>query len=256
MPRTHPRRQWWPIAMSILVVLLAAAVITLGSFRVPLEPGQRNAYTLLFALSTIIGVSLLIFASILMRYLVKLGLERRSGQLGSRFKVKMVLGAMGVSLLPVVFLFIFSYALINRTLNLWFPRPLEIANEQSQTLLSHFEAADYAHLTRLAAAAVVEGSPDAGFLARTHSADIWWVANAIGKVVASGGATPGGTSPPISPEPVQTIRGGAQVWKVSGQLYLAGTASVIGGTLYVARRLPDDFPSRYADIETQTSTYL
>ena len=66
------------------------------------------------------------------RSLVRLWTERRSGQMGSRFKVKMVLGAMGVSLLPVVFLFIFSYAMVNRTLNAWFPRPLEIANEQSQ----------------------------------------------------------------------------------------------------------------------------
>jgi len=33
---------------------------------------------------------------------------------------------------------------------------------------------------------------------------------------------------------VQTIRSGAQVWKVNGQLYVAGTAPAIAGTLYVA----------------------
>jgi PAS domain S-box-containing protein len=252
--------------MSIVVVLLAVAVVTLGSFRVPLETGQTSTY-ILFALSTIIGASLLTLASILVRYFVKLGLERRTGQLGSRFKVKMVLGAMGVSLLPVVFLFFFSYALINRTLNLWFPRPLEIANEQRQTLLAHFEASDYARLTRLATAAVVDGSPDAAFLARSQSVDIWWVTNAAGRVAASSGAWQGGsanaaasgaagTPQLITPEPVQTIRSGAQVWKVNGQLYVAGTAPAIAGTLYVARRLPDDFSSRYADIETQTNTYL
>jgi two-component system, NtrC family, nitrogen regulation sensor histidine kinase NtrY len=265
MARQEQRRRWWLIAISIVVVLLAAAVITLGSFRVPLQPGQRNAYTVLFALSTIIAASLLIFASILLRYLVKLGLERRSGQLGSRFKVKMLLGAMGVSLLPVVFLFFFSYALINRTLNLWFPRPLEIANEQSQTLLSHFEASDFGRLNRLAAAAVVDGSPDAAFLARSQSVDTWWVTDANGKIQSSAPAPAAGSATPDAPadlgqvflpEPVQTIRSGAQVWKVAGQLYLAGTAPVKNGTLYVAQRLPDDFPSRYADIETQTSTYV
>jgi two-component system, NtrC family, nitrogen regulation sensor histidine kinase NtrY len=267
MQRPGQKRQWWLIAISIVVVLLAAAVITLGSFRVPLAPGQRSAYTVLFALSTLIAASLLIFASILLRYLVKLGLERRSGQLGSRFKVKMLLGAMGVSLLPVVFLFFFSYALINRTLNLWFPRPLEIANEQSQTLLSDFEASEFDRLNRLAAAAVIGGSPDASFLTRSQSVDTWWVADATGRVVANAGsATMGGAgsasgsdadlSQAISPEPVQTIRGGAQVWKVGGQLYLAGTALVSGGTLYVARRVPNDFPSRYADIETETLTYV
>ncbi|HXX70979.1 MAG TPA: ATP-binding protein [Candidatus Acidoferrum sp.] len=265
MQQPGQKSRWWLITISIVVVLLAAAVITLGSFRVPLEPGQRNAYPVLFALSTLIAASLLIFASILLRYLVKLGLERRSGQLGSRFKVKMLLGAMGVSLLPVVFLFFFSYALINRTLNLWFPRPLEIANEQSQTLLSHFEASEFGRLNRLAAAAVVDGSPDSTFLARSQWVDAWWVADANGKVTASAGVTASGNGTDaadapadltILPEPVETIRSGGQVWKVGLGLYLAGTAPVKAGTLYVARRLPDDFPSRYAEIETQTITYV
>lgn len=266
--RPQHKREWWPIATSIVVVLLAAAVITFGSFRIPPEPDQRSAYPIFFALTTIIAASLLIFALILGRYLLKLGAERRSGQLGSRFKVKMVLGAMGVSLLPVVFLFFFSYALINRTLNLWFPRPLEIANQQSQELLSHFEASEFDRLNRLAAAAAVNGSPDASFLARTQTADTWWIADATGKLVAGADLTKtAGTSSnvadgsvrdlrAISPEPVQTTHSGALVWKVNGQLYLAGSAPVKGGTLYVARRLPDDFSNRYADIETQTNTYL
>jgi len=263
MPRAQHKRQWWPIPITIVVVLLTAAVVTVGSFHVPLEPGQQSAYPIFFALTTIIGASLLIFALILGRYLLKLSAERRSGQLGSRFKVKMVLGAMGVSLLPVVFLFFFSYALINRTLNLWFPRPLEIANEQSQAMLSQFESSEFDRLNRLAAAGVVSGAPDADFLARTQSVDLWWIADSTGKTIASGSAATGGAetharqpSSAIPPEAVQTIHSGAQVWKVNGQLYLAGSAPVKSGTLYVARRLPDNFSDLYADIETQTNTYL
>ena len=124
----------------VVVVLLAAAVFTLGSLTLPLhtEEGTRSSSS--FALSVFIFAALLVFSLILTRSLVRLWAERRSGQMGSRFKVKMVLGAMGVSLLPVVFLFFFSYALVNRTLNSWFPRPLEIANEQSQTLAGAFRA--------------------------------------------------------------------------------------------------------------------
>jgi len=262
MARPPRKREWWPIGVGGVIVLLLAAAIMLGSFKLP-EPGQRSASMVLLGVSILLVLSLLICALVLARYLLKLAAERRSGLLGSRFKVKMVLGAVGVALLPLVALFFFSYALINRTLNLWFPRPLEIANDESQTLLSHFEASEFAQLTRLAKASVADGSPDAAFLARTASVDLWWVANATGKVVASsatgGGANPPGTSEgssqAISPEAVQTIRSGAQVWKVNGQLYLAGTAPVMAGTLYVARRLPDDFSSRYADIETQRSTY-
>ncbi len=179
----------------------------------------------------------------------------------------MVLGAMGVSLLPVVFLFFFSYALVNRTLNAWFPRPLETANEQSQTLLTHFETAEFDRLNRLAATAAVRGTADEAFLARDHAIDISWVTDANGELSSgvdfakpgndTSTAGVGGTpfSAATSPESVQTIRSGARVWKVNGELYLAGSAPLKEGTLYVARHLPSDFAERYADIETQTDTY-
>jgi two-component system, NtrC family, nitrogen regulation sensor histidine kinase NtrY len=257
----------WLTIGGVVVVLLTAAVFTLGSLNIPLRPQQGNTFAVFFALSTVIVAALLVFSLILTRSLVRLWSERRSGQMGSRFKVKMVLGAMGVSLLPIVFLFFFSYALVNRTLNAWFPRPLEIANEQSQILLTHFETAEFDRLNHLAAAAALQGTPDIEFLARNHAIDISWVADANGKVTSRfdvanlSSATPaviGGGSPApaaASAESVQTIRSGAHVWKVNGELYLAGSAPLNEGTLYVARHLPSDFSERYAAIETQTDTY-
>jgi two-component system, NtrC family, nitrogen regulation sensor histidine kinase NtrY len=257
----------WMAIGGIVVVLLAAAVFTLGSLNIPLRPQQGNAFVVFFALSTLIVAALLVFSLILTRSLVRLGAERLSGQMGSRFKVKMVFGAMGVSLLPIVFLFFFSYALVNRTLNNWFPRPLEIANEQSQILLTHFETTEFERLNRLAAEAAVHGAPDEDFLGRNHALDISWVSDASGRVTSSWDFTkpPGvdssaqGTghtvSVAISPESVQTIRSGARVWKVNGELYLAGSAALKDGTLYVARHLPSDFSERYAAIESQTETY-
>ena len=115
--RLRSSRRFWIITGGIVVVLLAALVFTLGSLNVPLNPEQGNDFVVFFAVSTLLAAALLVFSLILTRSLVRLWAERRSGQLGSRFKVKMVLGAMGISLLPVVFLFFFSYALVNRTLN-------------------------------------------------------------------------------------------------------------------------------------------
>ena len=43
---------------------------------------------------------------------------------------------MAISLLPVIFMFFVSYSLLNRTLGRWFPRPLEIASEETQKLLN------------------------------------------------------------------------------------------------------------------------
>ena len=83
----------------ILLTLLLAAVITLGSLRVPFEPRAWNELIVLYALNTFIVAALLVFGLILGRVLVRLWVERRAEQLGSRFKTKMVLGAMAVSLL-------------------------------------------------------------------------------------------------------------------------------------------------------------
>lgn len=251
----------------VVVSFLAVLVFALGSLHIPVYPEDSSETTVLFALAFLIAGTFGVFALILGRTLLRLSAERRSRQMGSRFKVKMVLGAMGVSLLPVVFLFFFSYALVNRTLNAWFPRPLETANEQSQTLLTHFETAESDRLNRLAATAAVRGTADEAFLARDHAIDISWVTDANGELSSgvdfakpgndTSTAGVGGTpfSAATSPESVQTIRSGARVWKVNGELYLAGSAPLKEGTLYVARHLPSDFAERYADIETQTDTY-
>ena len=130
--------------------LLLAAVITLGSLRVPFEPHGWDELIALYALNTFIVAALLVFGLILGRTLVRLWAERRAEELGSRFKTKMVLGAMAVSLLPLVFLFFISYALMNRTLNRWFPQELEAANSQAIALLGEVNRLEYSRLQALA----------------------------------------------------------------------------------------------------------
>jgi hypothetical protein len=95
------------------IVFLLAAVFTLGSLNLPIQPSDS---VILYALSTFLAAALIVFAFILGRSLVRLGAERLAHKPGSRFKTKMVLGAIAVSFLPVVVLFFVSYALLNRTL--------------------------------------------------------------------------------------------------------------------------------------------
>ena len=108
------------------MVLLIVSVFGLTSLNLSfISPSDSAQTILLFVLSTIIFLGLVIFGFILFRSLLKLYLERRANQLGSKFKTKLVCGALGLSLLPVCFLFLFSYSLINRTLDKWFSRPFE-----------------------------------------------------------------------------------------------------------------------------------
>ncbi len=93
----------------------------------------------LFALSTLIFVAFVIFALILLRILLKLYVERHLEELGSRFKTKMVVAFLGLSLVPVVFLFIFAYGLLNRTIDKWFSVPLDLIRQDSEELVRQLE---------------------------------------------------------------------------------------------------------------------
>jgi two-component system, NtrC family, nitrogen regulation sensor histidine kinase NtrY len=265
------KQQLWLTVSGVVVVLLTAAVFTLGSLKVPLRPEQGNAFVILFALSTFIAVALLVFTLILSRSLLRLWAERRAGQLGSRFKVKMVMGAMGVSLLPVLFLFFFSYALVNRTLNLWFPHPLEIANETSQKLLFDMSKMGSNYLSSIASKAVADGTPNQAFLGLAWSVDASWVVDANGSVVdgiryrdhgtqaqtqtAQAGSA-GDDRQAIQPKLVRTLRNGAEIWQAGGNLFISGSADAANGaTLYVGRAVPSDYLARYSQIELETQTY-
>jgi two-component system, NtrC family, nitrogen regulation sensor histidine kinase NtrY len=272
------KRQLWLTVGGLVVAMLAAAVFTLGSLKIPLHPEQDNAFLIFFALSTFIAAALLVFTLILARNLLRLWAERRSHQMGSRFKAKMVAGAMGVSLLPVVFLFFFSYSLVNRTLALWFPRPLEIANEQSQILVTNFRKAELNRLNGFAAEAASHPAHEDNLLALSRAVDATWVVDAQGKVTGgvdftnthtanpaaphqAPGATPAPVVPTsiaptsITPKMIRTIQSGAEVWQAGDQLYVAGHAPFSGGTLYAARHLPADFLDSYEQIEAQMEIY-
>ena len=120
------------IGASVVVVLLIVSVFGLTSLNLSfISPSDSAQTILLFVLSTIIFLGLVIFGFILFRSLLKLYLERRANQLGSKFKTKLVCGALGLSLLPVFFLFLFSYSLINRTLDKWFSRPYETMSQDT-----------------------------------------------------------------------------------------------------------------------------
>jgi two-component system, NtrC family, nitrogen regulation sensor histidine kinase NtrY len=258
------KRQLRMIAAGIAVVLLTAAVFTLGSLNTPFHPEQGSAFAVFFALTVIIASALLVFGLILSRTVLRTWAERRAGQMGSRFKAKMVLGAMGISLLPVMFMFFFSYALVNRTLNAWFPRPLEVANEQSQLLLQDMRQTGVDHLRGVAVNSVKAGEPDESVLRGSWSVDASWVVDSHGTVSegfayknhsASSDPPQSPTSTAIAPHEKQVLRNGAEFWTSGDDLYLAASAPLKNGKLYVARRLPSDYLERYSEIQTQTQIY-
>jgi hypothetical protein len=253
------RRRIWLIAGVSIVLVLTAAVFTLGSFHVPLYPQSSTALAVFFGLACLIVGTFGVFVMIFARTLIRLGAERGSGPLGSRFKTKMVAGAMGISLLPVLFMFFFSYALLNHTLNLWFPHSLELANEQSQALLDELVASGHARRSQEAKVACEPASKPGATAADVmrqiapDSDAIWFYGGEVGGKSSAAGAAL--LSDPNGLHLARKLPNGTEVWTDSRGTYVGGSAPCMGGTIVVARAVPSDFLERYSEIESQTATY-
>src|SRR4029077_237192 len=163
----------------VVLTLLFAAVFTLGSLDTPFDPRNWRENLTLYAVSSFITAVFIVFLLILFRTIFRLWAERSREQLGARFKTKMVVGAVAISLLPVLFMFFVSYSLLNRTLARWFPRPIEIAAEQSRVLQQEMSRAEYERLSRLASVWAIDeslhpGAPTTPPAQRCNSVDAYW----------------------------------------------------------------------------------
>ena len=116
----------WNILAVILLLVSATLVVWQGSFNVgSFQPGNPEVTFVYFAVSILIFLLMLALGFRLARIVFKLWVERRSGQPGSRIRTKLIAGALVLSLMPVFFMVLFSYYVMNRTLARWFIGPTE-----------------------------------------------------------------------------------------------------------------------------------
>ncbi|MDD5541635.1 MAG: ATP-binding protein [Acidobacteriia bacterium] len=121
----------------LLTIVFVEAAFNLSRYLSPTEPSQT---VVLFALNAIIVVSLIVFSLVLTRYLIKLYVERRSAQLGSNFKTKLLAAFLGLPLIPTIFLFIFAYGLINRSLDKWFSMPVDTVLDNARAIVKQYQS--------------------------------------------------------------------------------------------------------------------
>src|SRR6266403_2872780 len=271
MSRLDSKQRWGLAFGGILLTLLMAAVFTFGSLNVPFEPRSWRDVMVLYAVSSFITAAFLVFGLILARTILRLWAERSREQLGARFKTKMVVGAMAISLLPIIFMFIVSYSLINRSLLLWFPKPLEIASDETQKLLNDLGRAQLPRLSRMAEQVREETArPSVGFLrhALAQGADAVWILDAHGKPVR------GGIACDNQPEDRRTIceqagvlgnfarslPSGAEIWDADGKSYFAARVPMLqggrpAGFIVTAHRTSPGILTSLAAIQSQTREY-
>ena len=154
--------------------LLFAVLLGLSFWQTSFDFGdyrpESPAVTfVLWGISTIVILGLLALGFMLFRTLLKLYIERKRKQAGSKLKTKLVGGALVVSLLPVVCMVIFSFKILNRTLDKWFSYPTKEIIESSEAVSSrlneimrHKTETDAAWLASLPVVARSLGAADPG----------------------------------------------------------------------------------------------
>jgi two-component system, NtrC family, nitrogen regulation sensor histidine kinase NtrY len=158
-PAKQPRRKQVIILLTIAVFLLFAVLVSQTAFNNTILRAETNQQAVVFyALSLLISLLFVALTFVLARNLLKLFAERRMGVLGSKFRTRMVAGALLLSFVPVMVMYWFSYGLMNRSIDKWFSTPVEEVRSDTQAMATLL--GNYAAQNARAEAAAIAASPE------------------------------------------------------------------------------------------------
>ena len=134
-----PRRRT-VVFLGLGVLLFFALLGALQAFNTPnihfLNPetaGETLAFT---GLNVVVFLLLLLLLLLLLRNILKLYADQTSSALGARLRTRMVLGAVLIALAPAAFMFLFSFELMNRSIDRWFsPNTSELHEDSTRVVL-------------------------------------------------------------------------------------------------------------------------
>ncbi|MGA7107986.1 MAG: ATP-binding protein [Terracidiphilus sp.] len=130
------------------------------TFLNPETSGETLAFT---GLTVVVFLLLIVLLMLLLRNILKLYADQSSSALGARLRTRMVLGAVLIALAPAVFMFLFSFQLMNRSIDRWFsPNTSQLREDSTRVVL---ELAQYVtsnargEAESIAATGAAEGDP-------------------------------------------------------------------------------------------------
>jgi two-component system nitrogen regulation sensor histidine kinase NtrY len=139
------------IIAAFLLLIGGATAFDLGIFAPELPVASNIVIFALFNLNLIV---LLLLILLLFRNLVKLWLERRQNVIGARFRAKLVLAFLLLSVAPAGLIFVIASNFINKSIEGWFKpqveRPLDQALAVAQTYYTNLERTALRHGQHLA----------------------------------------------------------------------------------------------------------
>jgi two-component system nitrogen regulation sensor histidine kinase NtrY len=121
----YHRENRFLIGAFIFLMILAVGAFYLLQRAQETTPEELTNRVLLFVLWYLDISLILILSFILLRNVVRLVIERRTGVLGSRFRTKLVLTYVGLTFVPVILIFLIATNLLQGSIDRWFSAPVE-----------------------------------------------------------------------------------------------------------------------------------
>jgi two-component system, NtrC family, nitrogen regulation sensor histidine kinase NtrY len=143
------------LVVAVFVLLLLQVALNAFNFRW-LNPQTTAQIFLLTSVSILVFLFFVAFLVLLLRDLIKILADQRSQVLGARLRTRMYVGALLLSFTPALFMFLFSFLLMNRSIDRWFSEPAaEVRDTSAQVAM---ELSHYASLNARAEAESMAGS--------------------------------------------------------------------------------------------------
>ncbi len=269
-PEKTSHRKQAIILLAISVFLLLVILVSQTAFDLTfLRPGNNQEIVVFAALSALIFLLFVALTFVLLRNLLKLFAERRLGVLGSKFRTRMVAGALLLSCLPVMMMYWFAYGLMNRSIDKWFSTPVEEVRADTHAMATLL--ANYAMQNARAEALSIAASPEV-----EHSFSGRGFTGAIAEFQRHEPTLQGGFAVALqddneeasfnAPAPWAALKGKLPLAEVAAGHpaqftwqqtdYTLGTAAVAGGGfILVAIPLPREFSQTVHQVEASQQRY-
>ena len=152
------------VTVPLLILVVTSLIYYAIQKAKELSPEALSSQVLLFVLANINVLLILGIVFVLLRGVAKLVLERQRGIIGSRFRTKLVVTYMLMSLVPVGLLFFVATDLLRVSIDRWFNTPVRKILQNGEAIAQM--AQDQAAANAAAAAREIAATPGATDLGR------------------------------------------------------------------------------------------
>lgn len=272
--RSFTRRRVRVLLLAFATILLFALLFAQQAFNTLefLVPSSASDTLILYALSTINFIAFIVLLMVLVRNLIRLRREHRDGRLGARFKTRLVVFFIAVSLLPILFLFFAVYGLFNRSVDKWFSLPASEMVKNAREIQTAYVAGEQEDLRRTVltmARLASRTAPESRASMLSEEVETQGLLRA--ELLRADGAT---AAESLSRAPAEDLKEFTAIWEharataTRGEIFaeqvnidlkpveiIAAAPVEGGGALLVARRVPPDLAERAGAINRQDREY-